>query len=262
VIFKEEALMSDFRNLFTIYCAVIGLFGSVIWASVAWAAPIETLHGKVAFEQRYTVVQLEFCSKKESCPVSEPYWTLVLTADDQHRYELNPMFAKGAMTPPESVEIDSVIVRPGSVLELEAEVSPLTDDYSLIYRIFKLQLAMDRAENAESRAIPFYGWACDAVGTAEDVRVSVVFEAGAYTIRVVSADADREFAEAKLELKSGGSLLYVGSDGGELAELSIAAESATPVAGTRRSGRLQLAGASYVMDLSCYPTRSSTTGLT
>ncbi len=130
--------MSYFRNLFIIYCAVIGLFGSVVWASIALAAPV-----------------------------------------------------------------------------------------------------------------PFYGWDCESVGGPAETRVIVFYEAGAYSIRVTSPESLMEFTDANLELKSG-ALLYVGSDGSQVAELSIADEATIGELGARRPGRLSMG---ENLDLSCYPTR-------
>jgi hypothetical protein len=247
--------MSHFRNLFAIYCAVLGVFGGVVWASLAWAAPAtRIIQGKVAFEQRYTVVRMEASVESRPCPKSEPYWTMVVTSPDRHKYEFNQPFSMGSLTAPESIEIDSVILRPGSVLQLEAWVDPINAEYSLIRKILKLQLTMDvfasPALANDEPSVPSYGWVCESAD--KSVLVVALLGSTGYGLRVETVDRAAEFPGAQLE-QTEYELRYLGTSGDDMAELSIdfRGESQEGL-GARRPGRLVYG---ETLALSCYPTR-------
>lgn len=97
--------------------------------------------GKVSFEKRQTIIPLVIC-EAEPCLRSEPYWVLILEQDEK-RFELGAIFAKGSDNAPESIELLGVLIRPGARIQLEGWVSLLSEKYAVITHPKRVSVLMD-----------------------------------------------------------------------------------------------------------------------
>lgn len=112
----------------------------------------QTVRGVVSFERHSTLIPLSYC-EGETCAGAQPYWAVVIHSDEAE-FEINRMYAKGSAEAPESIQLESVVVRPGTQLELEARVSPMTRSRSVITDLRKVNVCMDTAAEASAPLAP------------------------------------------------------------------------------------------------------------
>lgn len=100
--------------------------------------------GQVKFEPRYTKTVQENCRYGycQPGPASEIYWQMAIVSGNK-RYVLNQQFNLGDSRSPESISLGEILVRPGTVVQLEGSVFPLSDEIYLITGIDKMSLLMD-----------------------------------------------------------------------------------------------------------------------
>lgn len=117
-----------------------------LWGNLLFAAHSDekTIVGQSEFEKRMTLIPMVVC-EDVICPQSQPYWTLIIVQDGIH-YELSQLFYPGSFTPPESIEVAGVIVRPGSRLMLTGNVHHVSPKFAIITKVKWIDVVMDLVE--------------------------------------------------------------------------------------------------------------------
>lgn len=105
---------------------------------------VDIIVGQVKFEPRYTKTVQEDCRFGYCQPnhTSEIYWQMSIVSGNK-RYVLNQQFNLGNPRSPESISLGEILVRPGTVVQLEGSVFPLSDEIYLITEVDNMSLLMD-----------------------------------------------------------------------------------------------------------------------
>jgi hypothetical protein len=185
-----------------------------------------TVTGTAAFERHQTWVPLAHCDDEgeENCVRAKPYWSLVLHSTGI-RYELAQMFAEGSAEAPESIELASTVIRPGSQLAITARVQLISRSYGVLTDVKAVNIVMDTRVRP-----PFYGWSCHSLELPRPIYVDVFLNMGEhrYSMRVLSAGDTPDqplrtiasFHRVSLDIQ-GGVIRFSGATRRFVAELSI-----------------------------------------
>jgi hypothetical protein len=128
------------------------------------------LSGSASFVLRHSVRRLG--DAKQHCIPAKSYWALTVQGGGI-RYELNRFFAEGSNIAPESVEMDGVVIRPGSYISMQARVQVASRGYVLVSDPHNISAQMDPVDPSPSKP-PFYGWACQSTAGQRQIYVDVV----------------------------------------------------------------------------------------
>lgn len=148
---------------------------------------VTTISGSVSFEKHHLLNPLSFCNQ-DGCSHPKPYWALVVESGTS-KYILNKPFDEGTETAPEFIEVNSVVLRPGAHVEIQARVDVVSRDYAVFSDIQRINVVMDASNVASA---PFFGWTCHSVGETHPVYVDVmqVSRNGDYSMRVLGSNGD------------------------------------------------------------------------
>lgn len=127
------------------FCALLSSSQVTYAETMRSTAPsADIIVGQVRFEPRYTKTVQEDCRFGYCQPnhTSEIYWQMTIVSGNK-RYVLNRQFNIGNPRSPESISLGEILVRPGTVVQLEGSVSPLSDESYLITEIDNMSLLMD-----------------------------------------------------------------------------------------------------------------------
>jgi len=189
------------------------------------AEDVKTVTGKATFEKRSTIVPMTYCENQD-CPTSQSYWVLMLD-ENGYKYELEQMFAVDVEAAPESLEVLGTVIRPGALVEIEARINSLTENYAMMSDVRQASLVNE----ITARNYPL--WHCvTGLDEGQKIQAEVWKREGSYELRVIAHDdtivgevaqlnhvisrteAERVFfngeqgtAKAELRLDQGGRLL-------------------------------------------------------
>lgn len=140
------------------FCGFVWLVLALV-SEVRAAENYSQISASVSFERRSTVVPLCVASGELRCPKPERYWSIVFVGE-KVRYELDQIFAMGSRTAPEFLELEGVLLRPGTRVILEGLVEPVSEDYAFLSKIRDLNLVMDQRANSH---VVYPQWECSGV---------------------------------------------------------------------------------------------------
>ncbi|MGZ3696811.1 MAG: hypothetical protein ACXWPM_12640 [Bdellovibrionota bacterium] len=189
--------------------------------------------GRARFEKRTSLVPYSVCHYR-NCESSHVYWSLVLE-NEVMRYELSEPFAIGNETAPEAVNLNQVVVRPGSILRIDGTIEEVGRGFAILSEVSEVRLVMDvDILAAEHPMNP--GWSCQGYdGDGSPVYVQVWYQcdrAGAsYRVRVLTDQRGVlrpvAYVTNAQEVLNHGAVMYTGSHLSTQLELSIVENDAT-----------------------------------
>lgn len=130
-----------------------------------------TAEGVAHFEKRYTFVPYDICQGIKQCPQSQPYWALVLQAQDGVKYEVDQVFDQGDDRAPDLVHLDGKLVRDGSQLKVEGNVEFSAPDYYILGEVHGVNLIMWYGDEIDTS---YPNWNCSGqLDRDTEIRVAV-----------------------------------------------------------------------------------------
>lgn len=82
------------------------------------------------------------CEDGAVCPRTQTYWVFVVHQDGID-FEFDLILEPGSRKPPEHVEIDGMIIRPGTRLAMNAMIEKVTPSLALVTEVQSLSIRMD-----------------------------------------------------------------------------------------------------------------------
>jgi hypothetical protein len=195
--------MSAIKQTLGVMLALWAIAGSA--ESVRADGPTFSTVAGIARFERHNTLTPQLCNE-DGCIKPQPYWSLVLAAGGT-RYELNRPFDVGREDAPESIELNSVVIRPGTRVQLQAHVDVINRSYSILSNVRSVRVAMDMRDGPfellerdldldlrEIEGSPFFGWTCRSTSESRPVYVDVVQVArgSSYAMRIVTESGSDE----------------------------------------------------------------------
>lgn len=152
---RKVGMISISISIFMI--GALNIFGSAFAHSEG--SPREMrVTGEVSFERRATIVPFRLC-ESEPCARSTVYWSVIVHSQGVD-YELDQTFNSGEENPPEAIELQGVVLRPGTRVAMDGKVELVARGYAILMDLKKVDIVMDY--------VLLGGWNCstpDLVGT-------------------------------------------------------------------------------------------------
>ncbi len=229
------------------------LFAILVQSSFA-ADDLSVVTGQVRFERRFTRVGEILCDGAP-CQRSESYWSIVIMSG-QSRYLLRDNFNFGSLLAPESVELEGVTLRLGSIIKVEGRVEAAAPNLYELRDIRTVSLVRD------------LGWFCKNSKEANPKLIARIWyesvdgASGSYKINVQSVK-DRAFSPVAFVSHAyftgqSNEWTYGGQSGSKVIRLGIkqpTSDSASIPASLMISGRFSEATEAF--DMRCFRTTLS-----
>jgi hypothetical protein len=216
------------------------------------SSSLTTVRGTVRFEKRNTIVPMgdnliaealdmsvSFCDG-DGCPRPSAYWAVIVD-DGRRQYEMHQAFAVGAKRAPMFIQINGVMLRPGSEIALEGSIESISESYGIISDVKSISVISNPKLPGQGMTDSIYGmegpgWNCasndyssqgvnalvwygrQSVMSNESFHIRVVVQKMIDTNRVHQGVTDINNVQL---MQVGGSLVYQGAVDDTAATLAI-----------------------------------------